>query len=301
MMGRAVALRKRAVGLAAVSLLLLLPGCYAPSQSDERHEPVSRAPSRIVSMNPCVDAILREVAAPGQIAAISHYSQDARATSVPLEWALAHPVVGDTAEDVLSARPDLVIAGPHIASETLSALKRMGVPLLSTSVPATVAESKAQIAQIAARIGQPERGRALVQRIGQAVARMRSSTSHQPSALIWQDAGLVPGSGTLADELLRNAGFRSASAEMKLAQWDMVSVEQLLLDPPDIVMTGSAGMESDGAARGDARNPVLAKAGARIMIAEFPSRLLHCAGPTIIDTADHLVAIRSRWQREHKG
>lgn len=287
------------VALAMLLSLALLPGCSAPAQGGGEGAHVA-PPRRIVSMNPCVDAILREVAAPTQIAAISHYSHDARATSVPMGWAAAYPAVGDAAEDVLAARPDLVIAGPHVAPETLAALKRMGVPLLTTSVPATVAESEAQIREIAARIGQPQRGRALIGRIGQAVARMKPDDGLQPSALIWQDAGLVPGTGTLADELLRGAGFRSSSAEMKLAIWDMVSVEQILLDPPDILMTGAAGMESDVAARGDVRSSVLAKASGRIMIAAFPSRLLHCAGPTIIDTADRLVLIRSRWWREHK-
>ncbi len=288
------------MGLAAVPLLMLLPGCSGNSNPPERHQSTPDVPRRIVSMNPCVDAILREVAEPSQIAAISHYSQDPRATSVPLQWAQSYPAVGDAAEDVLSVRPDLVIAGPHIAPETLGALKRLGVPLLSTNVPATVKESEVQIAEIAARIGQPERGRVLIGRIGQAVARMKMGTGPRPSALIWQDAGLVPGTGTLADELLRRAGFRSASGEMKLAQWDMVSVEQILLDPPDILLTGAAGMESDGASRGDARYPVLAKTKGRIMIAEFSSRLLHCAGPTIIETAEHLSALHMRWQREHK-
>lgn len=287
--------------LAALFSLALLPGCSRSSRSTEGREVASGPPVRIVSMNPCVDAILREVAAPSQIAAISHYSQDPRATSVPTEWAKAYPGVGDAAEDVLSARPDLVIAGPHIAPETLAALKRMGVPMVSTTVPATVAESEAQISEIATRIGQPERGRALIQRIEQAMARMKTGAGKRPVALIWQDAGLVPGTGTLADELLRDAGFRSASAEMNLAIWDMVSVEQILLDPPDILMTGSAGMESDGTGRGDVLSPVLAKAGRHIMIAEFPSRLLHCAGPTIIDAADQLIAIRTRWQRKHNS
>lgn len=289
--------------MAALLALVLLPGCSAPAREGQAEQQQGR-PARIVSMNPCVDAILREVADPAQIAAISHYSHDPRAASVPAEWSRRFPAVGDAAEDVLSARPDLVIAGPHIAPDTLAALKRMGIPLLSTSVPATVAESRAQIAQIAARIGQNEQGRALNQRIASAVARARedAASGPRPRALIWQDGGLVPGPGTLANGLLEDTGFRSAAAQMRLAQWDMVSVEQLLLSPPDIVMTGADGMESDGATRGAApAHPALAKARAHIMIAPFPSRLLHCAGPTIIEAAQHLSAIRARWRREHKA
>lgn len=289
-----------AAGLAALLALVLLPGCSAPARGNGEGGGVG-PPRRIVSMNPCVDAILREVAAPDQIAAISHYSQDPRATSVPLAWAQAYPVVGDAAEDVLNQRPDLVIAGPHIAPETLSALRRMGVPLLSTTVPATVAESEGQIREIAARIGKPERGEALVMRIEVALAQLDAAQGARPAALIWQDSGLVPGPGTLAEEMLRRAGFRSASAEMKLQMWDMVSVEQILLNPPDIIMTGVAGMEADGMGRKGLGAPMLAKAQGRIMTADYPSRLLHCAGPTIIATAVQLKAIRARWDREKRG
>lgn len=309
MMARVAAWRAGA-GMAALFALALLPGCSAPAR--EGQAPQGR-PVRIVSMNPCVDAILREVADPAQIAAISHYSHDPRAASVPEAWARRYAAVGDAAEDVLAARPDLVIAGPHIAPETLAALRRMGVPMLSTTVPATLAESAAQITAIATRIDQPEKGRALNQRIAGAVARAKADAyadadadadadaRHGPRALIWQDGGLVPGPGTLADEMLRIAGFRSAAGQMGLAQWDMISVEQILLSPPDIVMTGAVGMESDGSGQGVARHPVLRQAGAHILFADFPSRLLHCAGPTIIDTAERLSAIRARWLREHKA
>lgn len=300
-----VAARRAGAGMAMLLALALLPGCSAPVRAEGEGEASAQSthrPTRIVSMNPCVDAILREVADPAQIAAISHYSHDPRAASVPGAWARRYPAVGDAAEDVLSARPDLVIAGPHIAPDTLAALKRMGIPLLSTSVPATVAESRAQIAQIAARIGQSEKGRALNDRIGRAVeeARVDADSGPRPRALIWQDGGLVPGPGTLANGLLEDTGFRSAATQMRLAQWDMVSIEQLLLSPPDVVMTGADGMESDGASRGGAAlHPALAKAGAHILIAPFPSSLLHCAGPTIIEAAEHLSGIRARWRREH--
>ncbi|MBP6031673.1 MAG: ABC transporter substrate-binding protein [Sphingobium sp.] len=294
------------MAVAALTALVLLPGCSKPSATptrEQRDAPShSVIPRRIVSMNPCVDAILREVADPAQIAAISHYSHDPRASSVPADWAQRYAAVGDTAEDVLSARPDLVIAGPHIAPDTLSALQRMGVPVLSTRVPATVAESAAQIAEIAARIGQLDKGRALTHRITHALAQARGAPSAYagsgPYALIWQDSGLVPGPGTLVDDLLREAGFRSASAQMGLTQWNMVSTEQILLSPPDIVMTGAAGMATGtGGSNAMLANRVLHKARARIMTAVFPSRLLHCGGPTIIEASARLADIRAQWQR----
>ena len=44
---------------------------------------------RIVSTNPCVDAILMQVADPADIVAISHYSHDPRASSIAIAQALS--------------------------------------------------------------------------------------------------------------------------------------------------------------------------------------------------------------------
>ena len=170
-------------------------------------------------MNPCVDAVLKDVAGPTQIAAISSYSQDPRATSVPMEWAMRYPAVGGSAEDVIAARPDLVIAGPHVSVQTIAALQRLGIPLMQTAVPETVAENKAQITAIAARIGQPDAGALLNRRIDAALAQSRWK-GPAATALIWQGSGLVPGEGTLADELLTRTGFRNLSAQAGLRKWD---------------------------------------------------------------------------------
>lgn len=249
-------------------------------------------------MNPCIDAVLREIADPRKIAGISHYSHNPRATSVPLDWARQYPAVGDEAEDVIARRPDLVIAGPHVAPQTVAALARLKVPLFQVGVPATVGESQAQIAEVAHAIGREAEGRALNARISSAIARARPRADMSaPSALIWQDGGLVPGTGTLADELLTLAGFRSASVEQGLAQWDMLSLEGLIWSPPDIVMTGRAGMEAVSMSGGERMmdHPALRRAGARFMIADFPSRLLHCGGPVIIQTVERLSRIRDDW------
>lgn len=247
---------------------------------------------RIVSMNPCVDTILMEIAQPEQIAAISHYSHDPRATSVPMAWAMQFPAVSGAAEDVIAAEPDLVIAGPHVSIQTIAALKRLGISLMQVAVPETVDESKEQISAIAKRIGRQQSGVSLNTRIDTAMA--AADTDAPPvSALIWQGSGLVPGKGTLADELLTRTGFRNLSSSLGLKQWDILSLEGLLSEPPAILLAGQANM---GAGNGDANrmlsHPVLRKAGARIRVAHYPSSLLHCGGPVIMKSVARLVEVR---------
>jgi iron complex transport system substrate-binding protein len=270
--------------------LFLLAGCAKGASP-----PALRAngtPQRIVSMNPCIDAVLRDIATPEQIASISAYSHDPRATSVPLEWALRYPANNGSAEDVIAAGPDLVIAGPHVAVQTIAALKRLGIPLMQATVPETIAENQAQITAVGERIGRQQAAGALNRRIDAVLSRSRWPGS-PATALIWQGSGLVPGKGTLADELLTRTGFRNVSSEMGLKKWDILPLEGLFLQPPQVLLAGRADM---GAGDGDANrmlsHPALRHAGRRFRIVDYPSNLLHCGGPVILRSLDRLATVR---------
>ena len=66
------------------------------------------APRRVVSLNPCLDAILLEVADPAQITALSRYSRDPRLSAVA-NVARRFPSTGGSAEEVVALKPDLVL------------------------------------------------------------------------------------------------------------------------------------------------------------------------------------------------
>jgi len=253
-------------------------------------EPSSAQPRRIVSINPCVDAVLVEVADAQQILAISHYSQDARATSIPLATALRFAATSGTAEEVVALRPDIVLAGAHVSPSTLAALKRLKVPVQTFTVPESVAESIAQVRAIAAAAGHPERGEALVRRIEAAVARARRIAAQEGApvpALIWQGSGLVPGENTLADELLGVAGFRNMSAAYGLKRWDVLPLEHLAARPPRVLLSDrTAGDRMTG-------HRVLRRFDGQITRAQFDERLLSCAGPVIVRALDRLSVVRA--------
>ena len=251
--------------------------------------PAVAVPRRVVSLNPCIDAILMEVADPAQIAAISHYSRDPEATSIPLGQARRFAFTYETAEEVIALRPDLVITGRHVALATRNALARLGIPILFVEVPESVAESNAQIRQVANALGHPERGAQLVERIDAALAKATSS-GVPPSALIWQGGGLVPGAGTLANELLTRTGFINASVGYGLKRWDSLSLEYLLARPPRVIFTGMDGREPlRSRALG---HRALARISGQVALRDYPERLLQCAGPNIIEAVARLSQAR---------
>jgi len=267
---------------------LLLGACSAAPPAPAA---LPEQPRRIVSMNPCADALLQPLADPSRIVAISHYSQDPRATSVAIAWAGRFRANGGTAEEVIGLSPDLVIAGPHVALPTVEVLARLGIPLLQLPVANSVEESLAQVAMVGDALGEPERAQRLADEIRAAVAAAAPAPadSVRPSALIWQGGGLVPGAGTLADDLLSKAGLANLSRQHGLAIWDVLGLERLIALPPDLLLAGEGGDSPDRMLE----HPAAARLADIVRTDGFPGRLLHCAGPTIIDASARLADARS--------
>jgi iron complex transport system substrate-binding protein len=260
----------------SLALIFCLIGCAArpPEGADVR--------PTIVSLNPCADAILAEVADPAQLLAISHYSHDPRASSMDLSLARQFRATGGTVEEVLALDPDVVVASAFLLPATRAAFERLGIKVETVGIASTAAESEAQISGLAALVGHPERGAALNARIEQAMTRAQWK-GPKVSTLLWQEGGIVPGETTMISNLLKTAGFANHSAARGLGQGAYLPLERVLADPPALVLAAS-----------DERmltHPVLRHLpGTRYE--RLDSSLLYCGGPTIIRAAARLGQLR---------
>ncbi|MEY4237808.1 MAG: hypothetical protein RL339_409 [Pseudomonadota bacterium] len=267
-----------------VSLLaLVVAGCTAaPAREGAPALPT------IVSLNPCTDAILAEVADPAQLLAISHYSQDPAGSSMDLAAARRFRATGGSVEEVLALQPDLVIDGNFTPPATRAALERMGLKLEQVSIAATVPDSLAQVRRLAALAGHPERGEALVGRIEAALSASKAPASAPVPAIVWQGGGIVAGEGTLITALLDHTGFSNAAATQGLAQASHLPLEDMLAHPPRVILAA-------GNSHGD-EDPLLshpALAGLKgTTRAPLEPSLLWCGGPTIPKTLARLAAVR---------
>ncbi len=236
----------------------------------------------IVSLNPCADAILAEVTAPGQLLAISHYSHDPASTSMDLASAHRFPATGGTVEEVLALDPDVVVGSTFLDPATVKAFARLGVRVETLGIASTVEDSKAQVRQLASVAGETEAGEALIGRIDAALA----ATGHDGapvSTVLWQDGGIVPGEGTLVTALMEHTGLASHSAARGLQQADYLSLERLLSDPPELLLV--AGNERAQS------HPALASL-IDMRTDRFASNLLYCGGPSIIRAVERLAQVR---------
>ncbi|MHA6719036.1 ABC transporter substrate-binding protein [Sphingomonas sp. RS6] len=267
---------------AALLACLMAAGCAAPPPSGG---------GGIVSMNPCADAVLIELVAPSRIAAISHYSQAADSTSIPLDVARRFRGINGTAEEVIGLKPDLVIASSFTAPSTREAFARAGLKTLYLDIPSSIEASKAQVTALAAAVGQPAKGAALNARIDAAIANT-SWTGAKAPALLWIGGNLVNGGQTLLDDMMVKAGFSNQAAHYGLSHTGQLPMERVIADPPQVMLVPEGpGHDADSRAA-DLRRRAIAETGLPVVQAHFSRHLVNCGGPVIPAAMNRLAAIR---------
>ena len=183
--------------------------------------------ARVVSLNLCTDQLL-VLLAPEQVAALSPLARDP-ALSFVARQAAGLPVVGVDAEAVLRLNPELVLAEDYGAQAVVGFLRDRGVRVVQVGEPADFAGVARQVGTVAAALGEPARGAALL-------AGMRARLGAVPAArrghaIFWQARGYTAGAGGFDDAVLRAAGYRHTGTGGQMA------VEALAAHPPDLLVT----------------------------------------------------------------
>lgn len=250
------------------------------------------APQRIVSLNPCLDAILIRLVARERIAAVSHYSRE-RNSSTIADVAETLPITYETAEEVAALRPDLVLTTRHNAISTRQALESLDIRTVLFGVPSTVADSLAQVRAVAQACGAIEAGEALVAEIEAALAAAAPPPGRRLiQAVVYQGRGFAAGAGTLIDDMLSRTGFENVAARYGLTQWGTIPLELLIADPPQLLLSGPATAGGVTWAEHAMAHPALEAVAFRMKRATFGEALLYCGGPVLLRTAAALAGAR---------
>ena len=262
-------------------MALALASCTAAPLPQAAH------PS-IVSLNPCTDAILAKVADPAQIAGLSAYSSDPAASSMDVGTARRFASVSGSVEELAVLHPDLVIGSTFTPPASVSAMARMGLRFAAFGAASTVAESQAQVREIALLAGHPERGARLNAQIDAALAQAAPPAGPLVPAIVWQSGGMVAGAGTLISELLSRTGFTNMAAARGLRQADLLPLEVLLADPPQVLFIAGDGRGNEDRLLA---HPALRGLSATRRAPLNPA-LLWCGGPSIVRTVARLADVR---------
>lgn len=246
-------------------------------------------PTRIVSINMCTDGLLLGLADRRNIASVTWLSRDetnsnmaAAAKDVPVNHGLA--------EEVLAFRPDLVIAGTFTTRSTVQILKRTGVRVVEFGVPRTMDEVRAEIRDVAAVIGERERGEQVVRDMDRRLAALApSSGASRRRAIVLRPNGFTVAKGSLVDEIMQLAGLDNMAAHIGIPAYLQFPLEAVVLQKADVLIMNGEANGPPSLATEALHHPVIKTLGERLKIVTMPSRLWTCAGPAVVDAVQWLV------------
>jgi iron complex transport system substrate-binding protein len=236
------------------------------------------APRRVASLNLCTDELLLALAEPGQIVSVTHLAQDPAET--PL-WRLARPYRRNDGSlvSVAGLRPDLVLTMGGGARDRVRIAGRLGIRTLDLPYPQSLADIERSIRTVALALGRTEAGAALLARI----ERLKRTRPAVAVDTIWLGGGgrTVAATG-LAAEWMGLAGFRQ-----RALAGDRVSLEQLLVAPPRIVLRSDYRGGQYSSEQRWLSHPLARRVrGARTIVTD--GRLWTCMGPALAGEVERL-------------
>lgn len=204
---------------------------------------VAAAQLRVVSQSVGTDELLLALAEPGQIAALSHISDDANFSAVAAE-ARAYPrITSGDAETILKHRPTLVLFTDYSRPELVAQVRRAGARIWTFDRYATLADAHAASRSLAAELGgeAPARAERLVMEGEARVAELarRLEGRSRIAALAPTTYGVLAGGGTTFDDLCAHAGADNLAAALgKLKGFARLPTEAMLAWPVDVFVVG---------------------------------------------------------------
>jgi iron complex transport system substrate-binding protein len=200
-------------------------------------------PQLVVSLQPSITVTLRDLGLLDRLAACTRYCRDVCPEVIDTGCAIIEDSWSARAEEIMAARPDLVVASVPYRVESLAEIMKCGVPCLCLS-PKSLADVYQDILHIARIVSSEEpgaserRGLALVARMREEIASVGRETQDLAKPLVYcEEWGkpLILSQGWVA-ELVEAAGGRFFGEPGKQTTEDDVAAAD-----PDIIIAAWCG------------------------------------------------------------
>ena len=248
-------------------------------------------PQRIVSMNLCTDELVLRLADRRSIASITWLSREPNSSNV-VPLARDIPINHGLAEEIIPLKPDLILAGIYTTREPVALLKRAGMRIVDADVPKTFDDVRQQYRDIAALLGEKERGEDLVAEMDSNLARLaRERPSVPPTAIVLNPNGFTVGRGSLVDEVITRAGLENMAVRLGVGEYGQLPLEIITMNPVDVLIVSSYRDGPPAMATELLRHPVLSRLSDRTRVVVMPGRFWNCGGPALIEAIETLMQV----------
>lgn len=277
--------RQSRAGMVAI---LAAIACAAAAARVEPDETAPRArPQRIMSVNMCTDILLLMLVPRRRIASITWLAHEPVEALMPGADA-GVPTNRGTAEEVVRQQPDLILASPWSTPTLRRLAARVGAPVMEIDSANSFEDIRRITRQVGAAVGEPERAEALVAEMDRKLAELERTRPERPvEVAAWSSGDVVPGAGTLTDEIIRVAGAVNLARRIPEASRSSFGVEELLAARPDAIMRGEDRYDAPAMRDAVSEHPAIRKAFAGRRLT-YPASLYACGLPQSADAAREL-------------
>jgi iron complex transport system substrate-binding protein len=295
-----------------VGLMVLLAACASPAATPTVEVSVTDAPvfplsledglgrtvilpgrvQRIVSLTPATTEILFAIGAGSQVVGRDMFSD------FPEESLSVADVGGSwgeyNTEAIVSLQPDLILAGGINPPELVANLENLGLTVYFLANPTTLEGLYTNLQVLGRMTGNEKKAAELTSSLDARVRTVDQKLAGITDEVeVYYELEATPftaGPGTFVDQLIARAGGTNFGAKMDSA-WAQVSLEQLLLADPDIIILGDS-------AYGETPESVAARPGWASLAAvreqhifPFDDNLVSRPGPRLVDGLEALARL----------
>lgn len=260
---------------------------------------IPRKPERIISLTPSNDEILCALVDEKRIAGLSKFSQDAATSYVADAARRINVFVDRNAEQVISLRPDLVLAARYTKVDLKGLLAETNTPLIVTTDFRNFTEIEANVRLIGQAVGEEGRADAVIgemrRKLAAALSRLRPESARL-RALYLASGNFSAGAGTSIHEILTAAGLKNAAAEAGIKGHVKIASEQITQINPDVILIPSGYERYRGFRQLLANDAQLSavKAIKENRIVEVPARSVLTVSHHVADAVETLVETINR-------
>ncbi|WP_404338338.1 ABC transporter substrate-binding protein [Sphingomonas sp. MMS12-HWE2-04] len=241
-----------------------------------------------MSVNVCTDQLVLALLPPERITSVTWLSRD-RGTSLMAAEAGRVGVNYGMAEEVIREKPDLVIASPFSAPALRGMLKRLGYPMIEIGAANSFDEIRAFTRQVAAAVGEPARGEALIAEMDRKLAALARAPHATYRVAAWDRLGFGAGKGTLQGAIFEAAGAYNIAADPPTSGYGHPDAEVLLEAAPPLLIQGAPDVPQPSLGDDIEQHRVIRRFWTRQgRLLNIPQAYYVCGAPQVADVVEQL-------------
>ena len=199
-------------------------------------------PKRILTFAMYTDQIVLGLVTSDHLVGINTLMDDPVLSNVvPIAKRITKKIGDPGAEEVLSMKPDVVIVSDWTQAEKIQSMRDLGLKVVSVKSPETIQDAKEAVSQVAAAIGEPEKGKQLIGMMDKKLAEIREKTSkikpeQRKNIVLLSLMTAYGGAGCAYDDACREANVINGIAAAGLKTGQQLTKEMLIKINPDIML-----------------------------------------------------------------